>query len=183
MSKRKIILFPLVAILTVAVLPVIVSGAPLRPIAESGTFTLSYPQLSPPDFGPNVYYDDNVTLVYNIVVRWSSITYPNGDVRQTLTADGTVDVYYTADLANQIDTRSCSVSLGFYDAGGDGIIPGAGGFYEVNWTHSSLLNMERLHHIHQVSGVYTRNVWIRNGDGWGKVTVFTQPPTVLIVNE
>jgi hypothetical protein len=154
-----------------------------QPMAGSGTFTVSYMQYSPPDFGPNIYYGNDVCLEYTLTVHWTSITHPNGDVRQTLTASGTVDVYSVTELFNPIDTRSCSVSLSFYDAGGDACIRGAGGFYEVNWTSSSLKKMERLHHLHQVSGVYTRLTWIRNGVGWGKVTAFTNPPTILIVSE
>ena len=181
MGKAKILVLLLMTLLMVAVSPVIASAE--RPIARSGTFNVLDPRYSPPDLGPNVYYGNNVSLVYNITIHWSSITYPNGDVRQTLTADGTVDVYYVTDLITPIDTRSCSVSLSFYDAGGDACIPSAGGFYAVNWTHSSLQNMERLHHLHQVSGVYTRMAWVRNGDGKGKVTVFTHPPTIFVVNE
>lgn len=181
MSKAKILVLLLMMLLLVAVSPVIASAE--GPIAGRGTFTVLDTQYSPPNLGPNVYYGDNVSLVYNITIHWSSITYPNGDVRQTLTAGGPVDVYYLTDLINPIDTRSCSVSLSFYDAGGDACIPRGGGFYEVNWTHSSLQNMERLHHLHQVSGVYTRITWVRNGDGGGKVTVFTHPPTIFIVDD
>jgi len=153
-----------------------------RPMVGSGTFTVSYQQYSPPDFGPNAYYGADMCLEYTVTVHWTSITYSNGDVRQTLTASGTVDVYYVTDLINPIDTRSCSASLSFYDAGGDACIEGAGGFYEVDWTPSSLQKMERLHHLHQVSGVYIRLAWIRNGVGGGKAIAFTHPPTILVVN-
>ena len=177
--KSRVILGIFLAIVLVNIVNVIPVFA--QPVVRSGTFTVSYMQYSPPDFGPNVYYGNNMCLEYTITVRWTSITYSNGDVRQTLTASGTVDVYYVTDLVNSIDTRSCSASLSFYDAGGDACIEGADGFYDVDWTPSSLQKMERLHHLHQVSGVYTRLVWIRNGVGWGKVTAFTHPPTIFIV--
>ena len=153
-----------------------------QPITGSGTFTVSYMQYSPPDFGPDVYYGDDMCLEYVVTVRWTSITYSNGDVRQSLTASGTVDVYDLTDLTNPIDTRSCSTSLSFYDAGGDACIGEAGGFYEVDWTESSLQKMERLHHLQQVPGVYIRLAWIRNGVGGGKVIAFTHHPTILIVS-
>jgi len=153
-----------------------------RPTVGRGTFTASYMKYYPPDFGSNVYYGDDMCLEYMVTVHWTSITYSNGDVRQSLTASGTVDVYYMTDLVNSVDTRSCSTSLSFYDAGGDACIGGAGGFYEVDWNSSSLQKMERLHHLHQVSGVYVRIHWVRNGVGWGKAIAFTHPPTILIVS-
>ena len=182
MSKAKILVLLLMMLLMLAASPVIASAA--RPIVGSGTFTVLDTQYSPQDaYGPSIYYGSDVKLDYTLTLHWSSITYPNGDVRQTLTASGTVNIYDVTDLSNPIDTRSCSVSLTFYDAGGDACIPMGGGFYDVNWTHSSLQNMERVHHLHEVSGVYTRMAWVRNGEGGGKVTVFTHPPTILIVDE
>ncbi|UCE28541.1 MAG: hypothetical protein JSV85_04465 [Candidatus Bathyarchaeota archaeon] len=162
----------------------IVSVMPVsaRPTVGSGAFTASYMKYYPPDFGANAYYGDDMCLEYTVTVHWTSITYLNGDVRQTLTASGTVDVYYLTNLTNSIDTRSCSASLSFYDAGGDACIGEAGAFYEVDWDPSSLQKMERLHHLHQVSGVYVRIAWIRNGVGWGKAVAFTHPPTILIVD-
>ena len=174
----------ILGIFTAMLLVNIVNVMPVfaQPITGSGTFTVSYMQYSPPDFGPDVYYGNDMCLEYMITVHWTSITYSNGDVRQSLTASGTVDVYHVTDLTNSIDTRSCSTSLNFYDAGGDACIGVAGGLYEVNWTESSLQKMERLHHLHQVSGVYVRLAWIRNGVGGGKVMAFTHPPTILIVS-
>jgi len=180
-SKANIPVMLLMILLMVAVSPVIASTE--RPIAGSGTFTVSYWQYSPPDFGPDVYYGRDVQLEYAITIHWSSITYPNGDVRQTLTVSGIVDVYYETDLTNPIDTRRCSASLSFYDAGGDASTGEPGGFYEVDWTPSSLQKMERLHHLHQVSGVYIRIAWVRNGVGAGRAIAFTHPPTTLIVSE
>ena len=182
MNKAKIPVLLLMMLLMLAASPVIASAE--GPIVGRGTFTVFDTQYSPQDaYGPSVYYGSPVRLDYTLTLHWSSITYPNGDVRQTLTASGTVSIYDVTELSSPIDTRSCSVSLSFYDAGGDACIPREGGFYEVNWTQSSLQNMERLHHLHQVSGVYTRITWVRNGDGGGKVTVFTHPPTILIVSE
>jgi len=95
-----------------------------------------------------------------------------------MVASGTVDIYDIADLSNPIDTRRCSVSINFYDEGGDACSGEPGGFYSwgppYHWD-----KMERFYHLHQVSGVYTRLAWVRNDVGWGKVTVFTHPPTIF----
>ncbi|MFX1513023.1 MAG: hypothetical protein ACFFCQ_10585 [Promethearchaeota archaeon] len=167
----------------VAVLLVTASAG--GPIAGRGTFTVFDVQYSPqPAYGPSVYYGSPVRLDYMLTLHWSSITYPNDDVRQTLTASGTVNIYDVTDPENPIfiETRSCSVSINFYDNGGDACSGFPGGFYSwgppYEWE-----KMERFYHLHQVSGVYTRLAWVRNGIGWGKVTVFTQPPTILIVSE
>lgn len=152
------------------------------PMYGRGTFTVYETHLSPPVYGPNIYYGRDVQLEYVLTLRWNSITYPNGDVRQTITASGTVDVYDMADLDNPIDTRRYSVSINFYDEGGDACSGAPGGFYSwgppYQWD-----KMERFYHLHQVSGVYIRMAWVRNDVGWGKVTVFTHPPTILIVSE
>jgi len=179
MGKAKIsVLFSMMFLIAVGS-PAIASAE--GPIAGSGTSTFSYTQVSPPDFGPYEYYGFEVWLVYAITIHWSSVTYTNGDVRQTLTASGTVDIYEDQGLSNLVDARSCSASLSFYDAGGDACIGEPGGFYEVDW--NSLENMERLNHFHQVSGVYTRRAWVRNGVGAGKGIAFTHPPTILTVSE
>jgi len=179
MSKAKIPLLLLMMFLMVAVSPVIASAE--GPIAGSGTLTVSQTQYSPPDYGPNIYYDRAVVLEYILIIHWSSLTYPNGDVRQTLTARGTVDIYDATDLSNPIDTRRCSVSISFYDEEGDASSGEPGGFY--NWGPPYHWDkMERFYHLHQVTGVYTRMAWVRNGVGGGKVTVFTHPPTILTVS-
>ena len=181
--KRKLILGMGMVLFLVNIVNIIPAFA--KPIAGSGTVTYSYPQYSPPDFGPYQYYGIEVCLEYTITIHWSSITYPKGDVRQTLTARGTVNIYEydetDPDNSIFIETRRCSASLSFYDATGDACIGEPGGFYEVDWL--SLEKMERLHHLHQVTGVYVRRTWVRNGDGAGKAIAFTHPPTVLIVNE
>lgn len=154
-----------------------------QPTQAHGTLSSSHIQESPPDFGPYEYYGFEVWLEYTITITWSSITYQNGDVRQTLTASGTVKVFDDEGLSHQIDMRQCSASLSFHDSAGDACNPvnGIPGFYDVDW--DSLENMERLHHLHQVTGIYVRRTWVWNGVGAGKAIAFTNPPTVLIVNE
>ena len=182
MSEAKILVLLLMMLLMVAVSPVIASAE--GPIAGRGTFTVLDTQDSPPNLGPNVYYGSAVRLNYTLTLHWSSITYPNGDVRQTLTASGTVNIYDVTDSETPIfiETRRCSVSISFYDQKGDACSGEPGGFYTwgppYEWE-----KMERFYHLHQVSGVYTRMAWVRNGDGGGKVTVFTHPPTIFIVDE
>ncbi len=179
-SIKKIPVLLLMVFLIVGISPANASSE--TPIAGSGTFPVSQSQYSPPDYGPNVYYDSAVVLEYFLTIHWSSLTYPNGDVRQTLTASGTVDVYDATDLSTPIDARRCSVSISFIDRGGDASSGEPGGFY--NWGPPyHWEKMERFFHLHQVSGVYTRMAWVLNGVGGGKVTVFTHPPTILIVNE
>ena len=177
--KRKLILGTIMGLFLVNMVNIIPAFA--KPICAHGTFIVSYVQESPPDFGPYEYYGFEVWLEYSITIHWSSKTYPSGNIRQTLTASGTVDIYDDVSLSNLIDVRRCSASLSFYDAEGDASIPGPGGFYEIDW--DSLENMERLNHLHQVTGVYLRRAWVRNGVGAGKAIAFTHPPTVLIVDE
>ena len=180
MKEVKIPVLLLLMFLMLLVSPAIASAE--GPIAGRGTFTVYQTQHSPPDYGPNIYYDRDVQLEYVLTLRWNSITFPNGDVRQKITASGTVNVYDMADLDNPIDTRRCSVSINFYDEGGDACSGEPGGFY--NWGPPYQWDkMERFYHLHHVSGVYTRMAWVRNDVGWGKVTVFTHPPTILIVSE
>lgn len=180
MREVKVPVLLLLMLLMVMGSPFIASAK--GPIAGRGTFTVYQTQYSPPVFGPNVYYNRDVQLEYVLTIHWSSMTYRNGDVRQTMVASGTVDIYDIADLNNPIDTRRCSVSINFYDEGGDACSGEPGGFY--NWGPPYHWDkMERFYHLHQVSGVYTRMAWVRNYVGWGKVTVFTHPPTILIVSE
>ena len=159
----------------------IVTPAYAQAIIGNGFLNITDVQYSPTDFGPCQYYGFDVKLEYTLTIHWSSKTYPNGDVRQTLTASGTVDIYDVRDLSNPVDSRRCSVSLSFYDVGGDSCIGDPGEFYAVDW--NSVENMEQLYHVHQVTGVYIRQAWVQNGIGGGKVIAFTNPPNVLIVDE
>jgi hypothetical protein len=180
MREVKIPVLLLLMLLMVLGSPVIASAE--GPMAGKDAFTVYDTQCSPPVLGPNIYYGRDVQLEYILTLHWSSITYPNGNVRQTITASGTVDIYDITDLNNPIDTRRCSVSINFYDEGGDACSGDPGGFY--NWGPPYHWDkMERFYHVHQVSGVYTRMAWVRNEVGWGKVTVFTQPPTIFVVSE
>ncbi len=96
------------------------------------TYTHMYTQKSPSEgVGPNIFYGYPVELSYSLTIRWVSITYPNGDARQMLTAVGTVDIFDPTDPINLIfiETRRCSVSIRFYDAGEDACTGIPGDFY------------------------------------------------------
>jgi hypothetical protein len=168
--KNAILITLLIGTLLVST-PVGTSVYAEAPIVGHGAFTIDPPpEYSPPNLGPNIYYEQSVQLVSHVSVIWNSVVYPNGDIQQILTARGTVDIYDVTDPLNPvfIETRSTYTTLRFYDAGGDASIGTPGGFYRVDW--ESVENMEKLHHIYLVQGVHKRLAWVRNGVGGGKVT-------------
>lgn len=67
-----------------------------------------------------------------------------------------------------IEKRHCSVSIRFYNAGEDACWGEPGGFYSWDPVNSVLMsNFESFYHLHQVTGVYIREVWVQNGIGGG----------------
>jgi hypothetical protein len=178
-NKNAIAAFLIVVCISTLLLVTPVSSAGI--VIGRGTFPSITTQTSPNGLGPDIFYGHPVELRYSLTVRWISVTYPNGDVRQTLTASGTVDIFDASSLVF-IETRRCTVSIRFYDVGGDATTGAPGYFY--NWDPYDpvlMSNFERFYHLHHVTGVYLREAWVYYGVDGGQVTVYTRPPTIFVV--
>jgi hypothetical protein len=110
------------------------------------------------------YYGEDVHVVYEAVNAWTFVV-QNGDVRETLTQNGTATVYALDDGA-LLDTRGFHATERFYDGGGDVAVRHEGDYgvwYQVShdWWNPDL---EDYHYIWKIPGVYDFRAWNRNGE-------------------
>ena len=180
---------PLMLLLTAS--PVIAQGAQTGYGSSAFYWTQKYDDWY---IGPGMYYEMDVIAIYTATNTWTSITYPNGNVRESLVQEGIAEIYEASDtpapgftpftdswgwsgyIGGLIDTRDFVALEKFFDKDGNASSGSPGGYYTPTWWSP---DMERYHYIWRIQGVYEFELWAKDGYWTYTFTANTAPPTVI----